>query len=143
MRLKAFRVTDYKTIEDSGRVEADPHVTCLLGKNEAGKSAVMQALWKFKNVAEAKYDPLFDLPAERFVELRHQDPEVVHLEFLLENGDKATFTKDFGDVVATPEKVDVRSTYAGKPAVEVALIYTPARYSSITHHVHSALAVRG
>jgi len=111
----------------------------LLGKNEAGKSAVMQALWKFQNVAGAKYDPLFDLPAERFVELRQKDPEVVHLEFLLEDGDKAAFTKDFGDVVAAPTTVEVRSTYAGKSTVEVALTHTPARYSGITHHVHSAM----
>jgi hypothetical protein len=37
MRLEAFRVTNYKTVLDSGRVEINPNVTCLLGKNEAGK----------------------------------------------------------------------------------------------------------
>ncbi len=63
MRLKAFTVKNYKTVSDSGKVEIDPNVTCLMGKNEAGKSAVMQALWKFNNVSGANYDRLFDLPA--------------------------------------------------------------------------------
>ena len=77
MRLQSFRVQQYKSIMDSGQVEVDPSVTCLVGKNESGKSAVMQALWKFNNAAGAKYDPLIDLPAELFIKLRDADPEVV------------------------------------------------------------------
>jgi predicted ATP-dependent endonuclease of OLD family len=79
MRLKAFQIKNYKTIKDSGVVEADSNVTCLMGKNEAGKSGVMQALWKFNNVAGANYDRLFDLPAEDFTKLRTKDPEVAVL----------------------------------------------------------------
>jgi len=43
MRLLEFRVTNYRSVEDSGWVTADDLV-CLVGKNEAGKSAVLQAL---------------------------------------------------------------------------------------------------
>ncbi len=74
MRLKAFRVKNYKTVLDSGRVEIGTNVACLLGKNEAGKSAVMQAFWKFNNVSGAKFDRLLDLPAEFFARLRSKDP---------------------------------------------------------------------
>ena len=35
-----------------------------MGKNEAGKSAIMQAFWKFNNVSGTKYDRLLDLPGE-------------------------------------------------------------------------------
>ena len=83
MRLKAFTVKNYKTVLDSGRVEIDTNVACLMGKNEAGKSAVMQALWKFNNVSGVKYDRLFDLPAEFYTRLRSTDPEVATLEFAL------------------------------------------------------------
>ena len=95
MRLKAFDVKHYKTILGSGRVEIDANVTCLMGKNEAGKSAVMQALWKFNNVSGAHYDRLFDLPAEFYTRLRGTDPEVVALEFMLDSGDKADLLKQF------------------------------------------------
>ena len=37
MRLKAFVVKNYKTVLDSGRVEIDTNVACLMGKNEAGQ----------------------------------------------------------------------------------------------------------
>src|SRR5579871_5589277 len=95
MLLKAFHVKEYKTVLDSGRVEIDTNVACLMGKNEAGKSAVMQALWKFNNVSSANYDRLFDLPAEFYTRLRSIDPEVVVLEFVLEESDRAEFLKDF------------------------------------------------
>lgn len=43
MRLKSFRVTVFRNIIDSGEVDVE-QVTCLVGKNEAGKSALLQAL---------------------------------------------------------------------------------------------------
>jgi hypothetical protein len=88
MRLRAFRVKNYKTVLDSGRVQTDENVACLMGKNESGKSAVMQALWKFSNVSGAKYDRLFDLPAEFFTRLRGTDPEVVSGELLKSSGNR-------------------------------------------------------
>jgi len=83
MRLKAFRITNYKTVVDSGRAEIDTNVACLMGKNEAGKSAVMQALWKFNNVSGASYDRLLDLPAEFYSRLRTSDPEVAVVSLYL------------------------------------------------------------
>ncbi len=46
MRLKAFKVENYKSILDSGWVEVDD-VTVIVGKNESGKTALLQALHKF------------------------------------------------------------------------------------------------
>ncbi len=120
MRLKAFCVTNYKSILESGRVELDPNVTCLMGKNESGKSALMQALWKFKNASGTKFDLLWDLPAERYSDLRALDPEVVSLEFALESSDKAAFAEKFGVQLTPPPSFTIRATYAGKRTVEPA-----------------------
>jgi len=43
MRLTHIRVTNFKSIEDSGEFSVGD-VTCLVGKNEAGKTALLQAL---------------------------------------------------------------------------------------------------
>ena len=43
MRLASFRVRVFRNVIDSGDVTADD-VACLVGKNEAGKSALLQAL---------------------------------------------------------------------------------------------------
>jgi hypothetical protein len=140
MRLKAFHVTNYKTVLDSGHVEIDPNVTCLMGKNEAGKSAIMQAFWKFNNVSGANYDRLPDLPAEFYARLRSSDPEVVVLEFLLQDHDKAEFLKDFPALSAAPTTVTVHSTYDRKRAIEVEIAYTPASYSTVASRVKGTIA---
>ena len=43
MRLKKIRVSNFRSVDDSEEFDADP-VTCLVGKNEAGKSAILLAL---------------------------------------------------------------------------------------------------
>ncbi len=43
MKLVEARVTNFRSVEDSGRFDID-QVVCLVGKNEAGKSALLQAL---------------------------------------------------------------------------------------------------
>lgn len=43
MQLKKIRVTNYRSVEDSGEFTLE-QVLCLVGKNEAGKTAILQAL---------------------------------------------------------------------------------------------------
>ncbi|MGE0565030.1 MAG: AAA family ATPase, partial [Pseudolabrys sp.] len=45
MRLKSAQVRMFRNILDSTPVAIDPKVTCLVGKNESGKSAFLTALW--------------------------------------------------------------------------------------------------
>jgi hypothetical protein len=139
MRLKAFSVRNYKTVLNSGRVEIDTNVACLMGKNEAGKSAVMQALWKFNNVSGANYDRLFDLPAEFYTRLRRTDPEVVVLEFTLEEQDKIDFSKEFPVLSAAPETVIIHSTYDRKCSVNIELEYTPANYGTVATRIKGTI----
>lgn len=49
MKLKGFRVTNYQSVIDSGFVPVED-ITCLVGKNEAGKSALLKALYKLNSV---------------------------------------------------------------------------------------------
>lgn len=46
MLLTNAHVTLFKSIEDSGAVPIDPYVTVLVGQNESGKTAFLQALHK-------------------------------------------------------------------------------------------------
>lgn len=46
MILKSILVRDYKNIRNSGEVRIEDDVTCLVGKNESGKSATLQALYR-------------------------------------------------------------------------------------------------
>ena len=52
MRLRSFRVERFRSVVDSGSIRVDPQVTCLVGKNEAGKSALLEALYLFNPAYE-------------------------------------------------------------------------------------------
>jgi hypothetical protein len=63
--LRSTRVHNYKSIHDSGAVTVEPNVTCLVGKNESGKTALLEALYRLKPVPSGHpqtFDALRDYP---------------------------------------------------------------------------------
>src|SRR5437016_1979571 len=64
MILKTAHVTNFKCIKDSTAFSIDKDVTCLVGKNEAGKTAILEALHRLKPVREE--DGKFDVIKEYF-----------------------------------------------------------------------------
>lgn len=84
MKLKCFRVQQFRSIKDSGWIEVD-NVTTLIGVNEAGKSNVLLALWKLNPVREGKIDLLADLPRELYSILRDakEKPDFIEAQFEL------------------------------------------------------------
>lgn len=57
MQLVRVRVQNFKCVEDSGEFTID-RVTCLIGKNESGKTALLEALYKLNPVEpnQANFD---------------------------------------------------------------------------------------
>ena len=43
MRLSKVQIREFQSIQDSTEIEVGP-ITCLVGKNESGKTAVLKAL---------------------------------------------------------------------------------------------------
>src|SRR5712664_3910625 len=78
MILKSLRIENFKCVEDSEEFNID-RVTCLVGKNEAGKSASLYALYKLNPVvaAEAKFDDVIEYPRRHmndYKERRETEP---------------------------------------------------------------------
>ena len=69
MELRSFRVSDFRSIKDTGWIDAS-RVTALIGTNESGKSNILLALWKLKPAREGKIDLVADIPRARFHILR-------------------------------------------------------------------------
>ena len=67
MKLKAFRVQNYKKIRDTGWVDVD-RLTVFVGKNEAGKTALFRGLSKLKPTDGSKYDPIKEFPHGRYTD---------------------------------------------------------------------------
>jgi predicted ATPase len=82
MKLNDIEIKNYKVIDDTKPVKIDSRVTALVGKNESGKSSILRALWKSRNVAGAKFDKLFDYPRDRYARERKgtQEVTILHLE---------------------------------------------------------------
>lgn len=88
MKLIRFQVTNYKVVSDSTAVATDPSVTALVGKNESGKSAILQALWKSRNVAGVEFDQLYDYPRGKYRQIATtQDITVLEYELSAEETD--------------------------------------------------------
>lgn len=49
MKLINAQITNFRSIEDSNEFEIDD-LTCFVGKNEAGKTAILQALYGIKPI---------------------------------------------------------------------------------------------
>ena len=68
MILKSVKIENYKCIEDSTQFTVGP-VTCLVGKNESGKSALLQALHKLNSVeGDLGYDVTSEYPRRHLSE---------------------------------------------------------------------------
>jgi len=48
MKLKSVQVRMFRNILDSTEVKIEEKITCLVGKNESGKSAFLNAVWRLK-----------------------------------------------------------------------------------------------
>jgi len=88
LKLTKAHVWKYKSIEDSSQVEIAPDVTVLVGKNESGKTAFLEALHKSLALSGASFDPVFDYPKKDYIRYRPQHDaktyaKVVELTFAL------------------------------------------------------------
>lgn len=77
MKLVSVRVQNYKCIEDSEEFSVRD-LTCLAGKNESGKTALLQALRRLNPVekSENQFNRLMEYPRRRLHEADGVDPTV-------------------------------------------------------------------
>lgn len=83
MQLSKFRVTNFRSIRDSGWIDCE-NATTLVGVNEAGKSNLILALWKMNPARHGEIDILHDLPTERLSILRGVTEKTCFIEAVFE-----------------------------------------------------------
>lgn len=123
MKLIRFRVQNYKVIDDTGWVPVDPNVTSLVGKNEAGKSAILRALWKSSNVAGKRFDKLLDYPRDRYARERKETQEVTSLVFALTDAESTELAKLLPEGFQCPVEVTLTTLYKGEDETEQTVLF--------------------
>ena len=73
MKLKRYIVNNFRSVWNSGEINIDDKVTCFVGKNESGKTVLLQALYRTKpiNTADATFDLDDDYPRRALGDYRH------------------------------------------------------------------------
>lgn len=100
MKLTHVHIKNFKSIDDSSEFSVD-QVTCLVGKNEAGKSAVLDAIYKLNPVEANKANfTEYDFPRRRIKrDFRGDDwkqEPAISTTWTLEESDIAAADKRFG-----------------------------------------------
>lgn len=104
MKLTKVHITEFQSVQDSTEFEIGD-VTCLVGKNEAGKTALLKALYRLNPIIETdgNFDAEEDYPRRNVsdylgdVESKRQEPAVVvRATYVLENDDVSSVKKVFG-----------------------------------------------
>jgi predicted ATPase len=103
MRLVAARIQKYRCIRDTGWFDIEPAKTIFVGANEAGKTAILQALQQLRAPAGvAGFDSLRDYPRSEYSDftVSRADPEsidVVSARFRLDPLDIAELPPGYED----------------------------------------------
>ncbi len=127
MKLTRVEIKDYKSIRHTTPFEVG-QITCLVGKNESGKTALLQALYKLNPVVpeHATFDVTDEYPRAEVEEYRQRvdakeiDPAiVVRAEYALEPEEVRAVEAVYGEGVLPRPTVAVSKGYDSRLHVEV------------------------
>jgi energy-coupling factor transporter ATP-binding protein EcfA2 len=119
MKLKTVTVKLFRNVLDSTEVAIQPDVTCLVGKNESGKTSFLQALRMLNPAQSADFDISQHYPAwlEKRHRMRGDELEAVvpvTAVFEIEASDTLAFAKRFGDGVLKSTTLTLSRTYGNE-----------------------------
>ena len=120
MRLSKVHVTEFKSVQDSGEFGIGD-VTCLVGKNESGKTTLLEALYRINPIVESetKFSVTHDYPkfeVEDYLQdvesgKRTEHTEAIVATFTLDDREVATIVADFAEGILSTNEVDLSRGY--------------------------------
>lgn len=143
MLLKSFHVQKYRNILDSTEVAVQENVTCLVGMNESGKSAMLDALYRLNPVYDDKFSERDDYPRWRWKrdgrtsDLSQVTP--IRATFALDDEDRAALSDVFGDDVLISETMTVGRRYSDALWVNVEVDEMQAVANIVKEYGHDRL----
>lgn len=136
MKLTQARVINYRSIDDSSWVRVDD-VTALVGKNESGKTAFLQAIRKINSISgEEDTFSIRDYPRKGYIKykkIHDQNPcEVAQAEFELNAEEISEIEANFGNGILISNKVIVTKNYKNERNWKISLTESASQPSNVT-----------
>lgn len=121
MKLVAVTVQKFRNFVESQRIEIEPDVTALIGKNESGKTTILKALHRLNpaNGDAHRFDLVTEYPRWRLARDRRNDPNIentkpVTAEFVVEPADIEALSATLPTPLLPASKVVAARTYSNK-----------------------------
>lgn len=120
MELKKAKVTNFRSVEDSEEFSLN-HSTCLVGKNEAGKTALLQALTGLNAhpATPFEYNIERDYPKRYLARYEQRHPDegalVLDTEWEIDEETKQQLVSEFGENAITGSTVTIKRRYNSEP----------------------------
>src|SRR5262245_20816539 len=96
MELRQFRVTNFRSVNDSGDIDLEK-LTALVGRNESGKTNLLLALTSLNPAGGVKpLVPIKDFPRARLLEECKDDTPVLTTRWRLSADESDQITKMMG-----------------------------------------------
>lgn len=119
MQLISYRVTNFRSVEDSGPISVD-RVTAFIGVNESGKTNLLLPLWKLNPAQEGEIQPTSDYPKKLFGTIR-EEPEAykfIAADFSVETAFAIKLATLSGQAAVKLDRVVVSRYFDGAYEVE-------------------------
>ena len=126
MKLKTVLIREFRSIDDSGPFDVG-EITCLVGKNESGKTALLRALYQMNPFVEAEsgYSITGDYPRVNVEDYRHEVQEakrqpatVARVKFELDEDDAEAIRVYTGERALKGKTIEVTRGFEGDYQVE-------------------------
>lgn len=118
MRLTSFRVSKFRNVVDSTEIDVQTDVTCLVGKNESGKTTVLQGLLRLNPAHGEQFDESMHYPRWMRVADRRKGiigaVEPIRASFFLDDEDAGAIEERFGEGVLSSRDMTVARLYDGE-----------------------------
>ena len=114
MKLTKVTIHKYKSFLTEQTFEVESQITRIVGKNESGKTALLEALAKsnyFEDNAEFKFDKDLDYPRSELTKVRTDNPKVITCEYELSDEDIKRIEDAFAEGIVSKQSFLETSYY--------------------------------
>ena len=126
MLIKSAEITKFKCVDYSGRIDIEDNVTCFVGKNESGKTATLEAIYRL-NPIPSGHKTEFNGSLEYPRRLRSRESSrilatmPIKAIFVLENEDVSVIESEYGIGSLKSTEIEVSKDYENQYHISVVI----------------------